>query len=324
MIANSIHLYHLDAEVQKLYIKNNRYNKDTIRNEFRNIARLGFLLCKKNLFIPLSNYLESAMAFEIINEFSKIESVLNPLKILSNAPNLEVALQRKEQEHGDAFRENPNFMYYNFKTGECQLPGTFQKRYRNASSDIEKKLISSIGNDNIWRPVIELKCSSISYNRMEQELADIPKILAGLAYISEYIVPHLRFNKDKIAEANREINLRITRMYLESYLTENQDAVFLTDIPFVNASELLPEMPGRKHISYRYYAERLKAFVYKRKWNNRDIDAFQYISTCSINELYEFKNSDEWKNICSSTPEETSTDEIIHSSRYTPKSESVV
>jgi hypothetical protein len=311
MVVDSIYLYHLDAEVQKMYIKSNSYNKNMVNKTFSDITRLGFLLCKKNLFIPLSNYLESTLAFNIINFFSEIESSLNPLRILSTAPNLEVALRKKEQEHGDAFRENQNYVYHDFERQGYKLPGVFQTRHRSASADIENDLKLSIGDNEIWEPLIKLKSPTISYCLMEQQLADIPRNLDGRAYISEYILPFLSFNKDRLPEADRIMNLRITRMYLKSFLTEIDGAVCLNDIPFINASELLPEMSGRKHLSYSDYVRELKAIVHKQKLFGRDVDTFQYISSCSANELLDFKHSVKWKSICTLNQGDMNMNELI-------------
>ena len=311
MVVDNIYLYHLDAEVQKMYVQSNRYDKNEINKAFRSIARLGFLLCKKHLFIPLSNYLESKLAFTIINDLSEIESSFNPLRILSTAPNLESALRKKEQEHGDAFRENQDYVYYDFEKQGYQLPGAFQTRHRSASVDIENDLMLSIGDHEIWKPLFERRSPTTTYSLIEQQLADIPRNLNGRAYISEYILPLLNYDKAWHAEVDRIMNLRITRMYLKSFLSEIEGAVCLTDIPFINANELLPEMPGRTHLSYAEYAHKLKKLPYKQKWPKRDIDAFQHISCCSAKELLEFKLSLEWGSICTLNQEAMGVNNLI-------------
>lgn len=301
MVADNIYLYHLDAEVQKLYIRGNYFGRKAveIRQHFSNVVRIAYLLCRKELFVPLSNYLESVWAYEILNEFLYIPAYLNPLVFLSTAPNLDSAITKKASEHKEYFLSNPNFRYRDFIEKGCFLPGAFRTRKRSASADIELELIDSVADEKIWLPFQRFIVPSLSFEQFQYQLADIPRQLSGQAYISDYVLPYLSIDTQMTANADRQMNVNITRWYLMSFLTE-LDAVCLKDILFINSNEILPLINGKNHLSYSVYADKLqKATMKRRSIFDSPQNALNYISKCSIDDLIEFKYSQRWADICS-------------------------
>lgn len=302
MVTDNIYLYHLDAEVQKLYIRdsyNIKYQKK-IRQHFSNVTRIAYLLCKKKLYIPLSNYLESNLAFDILNEFSKIEyAEANPLVFLSTAPNLNIALNKKENEHRDNYLVNPNFCYKKFCDTGAYLPGEFKTRARSASKDIEEALITSIDKEKLWIPFKQYLTPSLSFEQMQYQLANIPQRLSGLAYISDYMLPLLSVDPQMKAYADRQMNINVTRWYLESFLNE-LDAICIKDINYINESEILPNIPQREHLSYQLYVNKLlQKIIRPRKFFLEEQNAFNFIANCSMEELTIFKFSKTWADILS-------------------------
>lgn len=303
VVADNIYLYHLDAELQKLYIRDNGYNRKSISQHFSNVTRIAFLLCKKRLFVPLSNYLESSIAFSSLNEFAQIcNNPLNPIVFLSTAPNLRDALKKKEKEHQENYYINSEFHYKTFEDAGLILPGSYQARHNSASKDIEKDLMISIQNENIWLPFKDFIKPTSSFEHLQHQLSDIPKNLSGQAYISDYILPHLDINSSLWNYADRYMNIIITRWYLKSFLSEF-DAVCLKDIKYINADEILPELKNKNHLSYNHYVQKLQQTTLKQGLFKNKVNAFEYVSNCSVNELLEFKYSQEWASLYSTIPE---------------------
>lgn len=298
----NIYLYHLDAELQKLYIKNNYFGVSQIKaiqRHFADVVRLAFLLCRKEIFIPLSNYLESPLAYDVLNDiFLKMNASDNPLVLLSTAPNLKEALQKKKFEHQENYYNNPLFRYKAFEDAGCILPGKYRTRSKSASVDIERELLLSISDEGLWLPFKKFIIPSLTFEQIQYQLEAIPQLLSGQAYISDYVLPHLSIEEQMAAYADRQMNLNITRWYLKSFLAE-LDAICLKDIDYINDNELLPEISGKQHLSYRYYARQLQMSIMReRRLLRKQFTAFDYVSSCNTEQLIEFKLSSQWEDIC--------------------------
>lgn len=303
MIADNIYLYHLDAEVQKMYVDgyySSEDIKDRVYPHFRNVARIAYLLCRKRLYVPFSNYLESPIAYSVLNELGSIVPIeLNPLVFLSAAPSIKVALKKKEDSHRENFLSNPSFRYKHFTESGSVLPGQMQSRMRSASEDIKTSLLASVGDEGLWLPFKEYAESSIDFEDLQRQIAELPTNMAGQAYISKYMLPLLSLNPSRISSADRYMNLRVTRWYLESFLREF-DAVCLKDIKFIISDDILPVIEGREHISYLTYVNSLvkeKSTKTSRYFPGTG-NAFEFITRCSISELVEFKYSKIWEEVC--------------------------
>ena len=125
---------------------------------------------------------------------------------------------------------------------------------------------------------------------IEDKLLSVPSKLKGQAYISRYIVPLLELGDNYSKAVNTIVNLFITREYIKSFLDEYH-AVCLKDIPLMDAKLVLPEGKKYRHLSYQDYAKKLYELEYKGG------KALKYIEQCNAEELYDFKQSSQWKRI---------------------------
>ena len=293
---DNIYLYHLDAELQKMYIDGNNYDEHKIKLCFLNIVKIAFLLCNKNLYVPFSNYLESPISFDIFNYFNNLEIEINPFNFISTAPNVEMALKRKEEEHAVNF-DNHKYKYKEFLNSCRDLPGFFRQRENSATSDIEKSFILSIGT-NVWTPLKDNMDNRMTGDEKDEKLKAVPEYLAGRAYISDYIMPFLVSKDDnryQYLKADKQMNKNITTWYLKSYLDE-YNAVCFKDIPFIDAKEILPK---EKLEDYPSYIEIVKELRILKKANCDNTSIMEFIEKSSVEQLVNFKYSQEWLNIIS-------------------------
>jgi len=290
MLDKNIFVHHLDAELQKLFIiRVGNYNPSDVY-EFLSLAtRIAFLLAKEKILIPISNYLESDEAFKIVNFFSPLVGTAC-VELLSTSSTITELINKKQIEHGDNFY-NPCYHYADYEKGASgiYLPGTLAKRKLSSSQLIKNDWISNInGSKEYWSSLFDTMPDNMKFTTFEKTLDEIPRQLGGRAYISDYIVPLLNVDKGREAEANRIVNLIVTRSYIRGYL-EEYNAVCLKDTPFIKSEDVLPM--DKEHISYSKYHKLLNGTRY------RESTALNYIATCSSKELYEFKNSNDWVNI---------------------------
>lgn len=290
MTFENIYLYHLDEEVQKIFIYKNSYDKAKIEKSFFAITKIAFLLCEKCLFVPFSNYLESKVAFDILNYFRTIPTELNPLVLLSTAPNVEAALNKKQREHEGNYH-NQRYQYQYFTENGIELPGIFRQRSRSASNDIEEEFLNSIGSE-LWIPFKRIMDKGKTDSQKDIILEEVPKYLEGKAYISDYITPFLIPEKEnnEFDNANRILNILITQWYLQSYLSE-LDAVCLKDIPYIDADIILPDAKKEYYPSYRNIVTKMNI---KRM---RDESLFEFVQNCTADELLHLKYSPQWKTV---------------------------
>lgn len=291
MLVDYIFIYHLDAELLKLYINPSHYNLKDVSDTFSLVLRIAFLLCKKSLLIPASNFFESDMAFNNISFFSPLLKY-DTIHFLSNSGSLELLLKKKKIEHeGNTTSTNFHYDdYYENKNG-LYLPGTIHQRTRSASNEIKKSWLHSIGDPIIWDPYFISIDHALPRLKFEKKLAKIPERLENRAYISDYVVPLLEVDSSIYEVTNRFVNVFITREYIKNFLLEYQTATALCDIPYINSNEILPTIPGRDYISYSKYAVLLQRQQY------RNCSALDYILNCTAMDLLEFKNSIQWYNI---------------------------
>lgn len=291
MLVDDIFIYHLDAELIKLYIKPSRYNQIDVDETFDCILKVAFLLCKNQLLIPASNFFESDGAFKSISYFAPLQKY-NVIRLVSTSGDLESLLKKKENEHGEnVLSEAYHYKEYIRNDNGLYLPGTLSKRKRSSSKDIEEGWLNSIGDSNIWQPYFDQIEFVGSFSEFDQELALIPERLGKRAYLSDYIVPLLSIDDELKKPTNRFVNVLVTREYIASFLREYVNATVLCDIPYIDSREILPELCDREYISYANYLRKLRRMEY------RGMSALQYIMKCSAEELFEFKYSDQWKGL---------------------------
>lgn len=293
MIAKDIFVYHLDNEMQKLFCLN-QFNSFELYEVFKLITRVAFLICDERILIPASNYFESDLAFKIINELKELNEI-GAISLISSSHNLNELLNKKTIQHGDNILL-PDFHYKEFLGEQRELlPAKLIKRERSASSDIKLGWYNSINNSEIRNSLVKFLSDTIKLTKFDDILYDVPRQLGDRAYISDYILPLLPINKEKIENANNVLNTFITREYIASFLKE-YNANCLKDLPFFNFNAILPTVANddTTFISYRKFAIKLKTLNYKKR------DALSFIKDCTAYELLEFKYSREWNNILES------------------------
>ena len=285
--SKNIFLYHLDHELQTLFGLNS-YGRDDVFKTFMLITKLAILLCEGRIIVPISNYLESDLGFQIINELRPKSFMNNDvIDLASSSYNFAELVEKKQREHGEFFDEKDKH-YIDIIKGDIILPGRMIKRDRSASIDIEAAWQSPEGVNKLTRAIYNKYPSIYGPGELEQAVADIPTKLGEMAYISRYITPLFEKIKSNKIGLDNEINSFITREYIKSFLDEYK-AVCISDIPFFEAKNILPEGDNYQHISYRNWMERLSRIKYKRK------PASLFLCDCSIDELYEFRYSYVWQ-----------------------------
>ena len=292
MITDNIFIYHLDYELQELFHLNRAYTYKQIYSCFNLITRMAFLLCKKSILIPASNYFESDIAFSILNGLCSLNvNKLGTIKLISSSYNLDELLDKKLIQHGEGIKTS-GYHYTDFIENEKRiyLPGTMKKRKASASKDIQKAWMSDNGANILANQIYEIVPEECKTLQLEDKLYSIPEKLGKQAYISRYIVPLLEINRNYHKSINTIINIFITREYIKSFL-EEYHAICLKDIPLIDADIVLPDGKEYNHLSYSDYAEKLYALEYK------GIRALQFIGQCNAEELLNFKQSSQWKQI---------------------------
>lgn len=291
MYTKDIFLYHLDNELQKLFLLN-RYDYSHLYSIFKSITRVAFLICEKRLLIPASNYFESDLSFRILNELKELNEI-GAISLISSSHNIDELITKKIAQHGD----NISLSHYHYRdflgdNPQIILPGTLTKRKRSASSDIKSGWYSSINNSETKNELASFSQDTVPASKFEDILYEVPQKLGNRAYISDYILPLLPIDSEKIKSADYFLNAFITREYISSFLKEF-NATCLKDIPIIDSHAILPYRTNEEeqYISYNELAYELKALKY------RNSSALDFVNNCSAYELIEFKNSIEWKSI---------------------------
>lgn len=291
MYTKDIFLYHLDNELQKLFLLN-KYDYSYLYSIFKLITRVAFLICGKRLLIPASNYFESNLSFRILNELKELNEI-GAISLISSSHNIDELITRKIAQHGD----NISLLHYHYRDflgdkPQIILPGTLTKRERSASLDIKSGWYSSINNSKTRNELANFSQNTVPASKFEDILYEVPQKLGNRAYISDYILPLLPIDSEKIKSADYFLNAFITREYISSFLKEF-NATCLKDIPIIDSHAILPYRTNdeEQYISYGELAYELRALKY------RSSSALDFVNNCSAYELIEFKNSIEWKSI---------------------------
>jgi nucleoside phosphorylase len=285
-----VFVYHLDNELQKLFSLN-RYDYTNLYDTLNIATRIAYLVCNQKILLPASNYFESDMSFQILNELGELNQI-GAIELVSSSHNINELLSKKAGQHGNNLVQ-PNYHYGDFLNEQSSivLPATLRKRERSASLDIKNGWYTSLGNPNFKSNLFNYSKDSVSASKFEDFLYEVPIKLNNKAFISDYVLPFLPIKNENINNANNLINSLVTREYINSFLMEF-DAICLKDIPILDANSILPLLnDDSRFISYVEVANHLMVIKYKEKC------AFDYIKNCSAYELIEFKNSPEWGSI---------------------------
>ena len=292
MRIDNIFIYHLDYELQELFHLNKAYTYKMIYSCFNLVTRMAFLLCNKSILIPASNYFESNIAFSILNRLCSLNiNKFGTIKLLSSSYNLEEMLDKKIIQHGNSIKTS-GYHYIDFienKKKIC-LPGTMEKREASASKDIQNAWLQDKGIEIMAGRIYDIIADHHKASAVEDKLFSVPSKLGNQAYISRYIVPLLAFGDNYNKPINTIVNLFITREYIKSFLDE-YNAICLKDIPLMDTKLILPEGEKYSHLSYQDYVKKLYGLEYK------GVKTLKYIEQCNAEELYDFKQSSQWKKI---------------------------
>lgn len=293
MLERDVFVYHLDNELQKLFTLH-RYDAKVLQSEFSLITKIAFLLCKEKILLPASNYFESDLCFNIINELSLLNEI-GAIHFVSSSQNINELLSKKTFQHGESI-SLPNYHYIDYiDNNDIVLPGRICKRRKSASLDI-KSAWHSLANDNVAKcELFGMINHSVNASKFDDILHDVPRQLGDKAYISNYILPLLPFEQEYIQKADYFLNAFITKNYIASFLNE-YNAACLCNIPFIDSSVILPDNPNNKYCFISY--SRIKKLLLTSKYKNNDSLAF--VKHCNAYELIEFKDSYEWQSMCMS------------------------
>ena len=282
MEKHNFFLYHLDNELQKLFALKT-YNHRVLLENFNLIIKLAFLLCNDTLYIPASNYFESDLSFNSLNNFKEL-SEIGAIQLVSSSYNLDEFLERKvNQFKGEILFENYHYSDFLNIENEIVLPGQMKKRDGSASKDIKEGWQKRINNksftENLYR------YSSVSASKFEDALYEMPQKLGDRAYISDLIVPLLPIEKKYLSDFNNIINTFVTNEYIKSFLNEF-NAYCFKDLPIIDDSLFLYDIDGSKLISYKSVV----VWGIKKKYKN-NCHLYDYIKQCNSYELIELKYS---------------------------------
>lgn len=292
MRIDNIFIYHLDYELQELFHLTKAYTYKQIYSCFNLVTRMAYLLCDKSILIPASNYFESNIAFSILNRLCSLNiNKLGTIKLISSSYNLDELLDKKIVQHGNSIKIS-GYHYIDFIENKKRiyLPGTLKKRKASASKDIQSAWLNEKGIEVMANSIYEIVSNHYKPSEIEDKLFSVPSELGNQAYISRYIVPLLELGEDYNKSVNTIVNLFITREYIKSFLDEYH-AVCLKDIPLMDTELVLPEGEEYNHLSYSDYVKKLYGLDYK------GIKTLKYIEQCNAEELFDFKQSSQWKRI---------------------------
>lgn len=287
MFENDIFLYHLDFEIQKLFGLD-RYNKKNVYNAFLMVTKVAFLICNNSLIIPFSNYLESDLAYKIVNFFSLQDMPdMDTIKYASNAYNISEFVDKKKTEHEEMFNQK-GYHYVELDTPkkEIILPsGKMVKRAHSTTQDIRRAWTSDIGINYLSELVYNMPQTINDVEKIETELYLVPERLENKAFISNYITPLLSNVSGVPNLLDTEMNRYITSEYIKSYLDE-YNAICLCDIPIIDANQILPKGEKYTHISYKEITRIFASILFEGK------SLLDYVYKSDYKTLRELKQSE--------------------------------
>ena len=273
-----IFIHYLDKYVLDLFSFRNSH---LITKELRFATRLAFLLCSDHIIIPASNYFETQIAKTIIDEYQDFVK-FGYLEFASSSINLEEFFVEKQIQYSVDKNLYPLYFPDTSKNLNDIIPAKWVPRNRDATEDIAKFWLESIGNPKIWERFFKLGGHD-NIEKFENELSEIPDRLEKSAFIPDFVIPLFNWGKMHPIQVKNSLNKLITKAYIESYLIEF-DAVCMTDFSFFDTSFILPN--NKNHISI----SKIKRVLYKDNY-------LEKILSKSHNELLEFKLSNEWSTI---------------------------
>ncbi|MBD2235059.1 hypothetical protein H6G35_00220 [Aulosira sp. FACHB-113] len=274
----------MDNELITLFgIKQSGKISKKIYQEFRLSTRLAFLLCSDKVVIPASNYFESPFAKKILDELQEF-SEFGYLGLISSSMNVLEFVEKKKEQYSTDRNRYPIY----FKSLESQsslsISATWIPRNKSATEDITQNWITNIDNSSIWKKFFS-KTSYSTVEKFEIELSKVPEKLEDSAFISDFVVPLLLWKDKESLWIKNNVNVLITKAYIESFLNE-YNAICMSDFSFFDTSIILPN--DRTHLS----VSKIKRLLWER-------GLLESISHINGESLFKLKHSKEWSSFLS-------------------------
>lgn len=292
MKADKIFLYHLDFEIQKLFGLERTYKSKEIFKCFSSVTKIAYLLCDKNILVPASHYFESDLAHRLLNGMGTMNMrKTGTIQLLSSSYNIDELLDKKTIQHGEnLLRSGYHYIEFTNSEKKIYLPGTLSKRQSSASKDIKEAWLDGENVKFLGNMIYNAVSGNCNASILEDTICQTPGKLGNKAYISQYIVPFFPIEPVFRNRIDNIINAFITKAYIKSFLDE-YNAVCMKDIPLMNADIILPQGEQYSHLSYADYAKKLNNITFG------GINGLRYVEACNLDQLFEFKSTDEWRRI---------------------------
>lgn len=173
MSVNNIFLYQLDYELQKLFGIDRQYHRNMIMESYEMIIKVAILVSDEKVIIPISNYLESDIAFNVLNNLLNTNSICDGvIYFVSSSYNLKDLLEKKKVEHGANFFSR-GYHYRDLETKKIYLPGAMIQRERSATSDIRNSLTSEDGFGLLGRTINRYNNSALNIRQINKQVDNI-------------------------------------------------------------------------------------------------------------------------------------------------------
>lgn len=278
----NLFIHYLDKEIlDHLWLPN---NIDNLCDELEVSIKIALLLSDTEIYIPFSNYCESVLAKKVIDRFNGLIS-FGVINLVSSSSSFKDFLEKKEKSHliyqTPQVKENIEF------TLEKGIPGNWRQREKSATDDIANTWNKKI-DDSCWSTLYTLtKYKSVA--QFEKALSKVPQSLHGQAFVAHNVLSGLRFKEKAEYEVEKIVNTQITKAYISSYLNEFNCVCFKDmNIQGTSIDAMLPNK-DREFVSFKLVCKLLASHKYQ------GMNMFTWIKKCNIYELFELKNSDEWK-----------------------------
>lgn len=268
----NIFIHYLDKELLDIYLPT-KYNENLIKKVLISI-KIALLLLENDecIYIPASNYFESILAKNVLENFRDIVD-MNYICMISSSSTLRKFVEKKKIVYPSLYIEEQSFEEEWIL--DNSVPGTWTKRERSATDDIIFSWERNIDN-SLWEELYKI-CNYKKVNSFERAMASIPKKLEKKAFVVNYVYPELNINLTYKEEAKEILNKAISKYYIDSFLKEYNAVCFSDFFLLPQANDILPK--GYAHINYTSLCRKLAGISY------RNGSLYSYIEQCNNYEL---------------------------------------
>ena len=268
----NIFIHYLDKELLDIYLPAN-YHENLIKKVLISI-KIALLLLENEecIYIPASNYFESILARNVLENFRDIGD-MNYICMISSSSTLRKFVEKKKIVYPSLYTKKQSFVEEQIL--DKSVPGTWTKRERSATDDIIFSWERNI-NNSLWHELFKI-CNYKKVNSFERAMASIPRKLEKKAFVVNHVFPELNINLTYKEEAREIINKAISKYYIESFLKEYNAVCFSDFFLLPQANDILPI--GYAHINYAFLCRKLAGIAYKNG------SLYSYIEQCNNYEL---------------------------------------